>query len=422
MAAFDYNTQTSSTFVFSDVEQYDPNKVDTDEIIEEVLPKSKSKILKIFRSLIKKKKKKPTQVSPRKKFEPKFMEQQDLQYLVYEFNNGFYKLNPIIHTNIDNVILSNRSKDTGIQIRHGLISTIINAYSYHIPLILRPDDIWISIITAFALFVKNNPNKFKNIFKCHPRDKKDLIIKRDGSFDDDMANIDNWSQILEQFINLIRDNVKTNICDEIMPNFTTTTQIDKNVCIITLMTSLQNYFTYGIEYFCGLSKVTLLGTLEDWIKLKDKVNFINQFNIKVLNNWTKLLDHVLNQFIEAYKGNVDESFWQRICTKEIRGSGSQKKYKGWMLVFCPFAQPSDKFHKEKIKYILNDYDEIMETHCYGEINDDNIVECINKVPIIINNNGTTHNMSLYSGILGAQYENNELKPNIGFYIFKDVME
>ena len=302
----------------------------------------------------------------------------------------------MMHTDIDNII----KRATP----HGLLSTISYAYSYHIPIIFRPDDIWMSIISCFARYVNANEQEFREIFINHDG-KKDLIIH----VADSLANYSTpslWSPLLQQMHDKIKTEVKSNVCSWIVPDFTTTTQIDKDVSIITLMSAFKNYFSYGFQFDCGLSKVTLQGTLEDWIKLKDKLTFISEFNMPVLTNWTKLLDHVLSQFIKAYQGDVDEKFWQRICTKESRGSGGQQKYKGWMLVFSPFNKSGT--------YILHDYDKVMKTNCYAIINDDEIVECTNETPVTINDNGTIYNTILYSGIIGSCYQNNTLTSNIGW--------
>jgi hypothetical protein len=33
---------------------------------------------------------------------------------------------------------------------NGLVATMLDAYNGHVPLVLRPDDVWIAIMTAFS--------------------------------------------------------------------------------------------------------------------------------------------------------------------------------------------------------------------------------------------------------------------------------
>ena len=39
---------------------------------------------------------------------------------------------------------------------HGLVGTVLEAYLNHFNLILKPDDIWICIMTAFSRFIDVN--------------------------------------------------------------------------------------------------------------------------------------------------------------------------------------------------------------------------------------------------------------------------
>ena len=51
----------------------------------------------------------------------------------------------------------------------------------------------------------------------------------------------------------------------LIPAFTTTTVNDRVVAAVSVMSTLQNYFEYVCCLMCGIPKVTLLGTVEDWV-------------------------------------------------------------------------------------------------------------------------------------------------------------
>lgn len=289
-------------------------------------------------------------------------------------------------------------------VNNGLLSAIYYAYSNHTPITFRPDDIWLAIISAFGIYVNNNAEELRNVFVDH-EDKKDITVYTMEGFSNYITP-SSWAPLFEKMRLKMRDEVKLNVCDWIVPTFTTTTQLDRDLCNITLMTTFKKYFDYSFVFECGLSKVTLSGTLDDWIKLKEKVKFMLSFNTDDLNQWTELLCRVLDQFINAYQHNVDEQFWQSICTQEYQGSGHQTLYKGWMLVFCPFNTEG--------KYYLNSIETINKTNCYAVIEENKISECINIVPIKINDAGTIYDMTLYGGIIGATYTNNTIQPKLGW--------
>jgi hypothetical protein len=57
------------------------------------------------------------------------------------------------------------------------------------------------------------------------------------------------------------------------------------------MDTMQKYFKYELGAGCGISKIKLLGTLEDWIKLKENTEKIREFE---LNWWIDKLMPVLD--------------------------------------------------------------------------------------------------------------------------------
>ena len=70
----------------------------------------------------------------------------------------------------------------------------------------------------------------------------------------------------------IRENIKVEgYVDQMEPDFTTTTGINKIVSQIMLMNSVQEYFAFSMVLGCGIPYVDMKGTREDWVKLGDKI-------------------------------------------------------------------------------------------------------------------------------------------------------
>jgi hypothetical protein len=61
--------------------------------------------------------------------------------------------------------------DPSIKVRHTKIHAFIEtfrlSYVYHLPLILSPDDIWITIMQGFGIHVKSNAEKLRSKFVSH---------------------------------------------------------------------------------------------------------------------------------------------------------------------------------------------------------------------------------------------------------------
>ena len=58
---------------------------------------------------------------------------------------------------------------------NGLVNGIIRAFQQDLHLVLRPDDIWLSILTQFNMFVNGNSEHLRTQFVAH-EGKKELII------------------------------------------------------------------------------------------------------------------------------------------------------------------------------------------------------------------------------------------------------
>lgn len=321
-------------------------------------------------------------------------------------NEEYYK------KDIDTIVFNNIDKEVNFNSPHnnGLIGTIIYAYSNHIPLILKPDDIWFAIILNFSRYVNKNSEELRNLFVEHD-DKIDLKVIVDTPVIEDIYNY-GWKAFISIMCNNMNSYLKDDIKTLITPNFTTTTDDDKLIASISFMNSMSNYFNYTFAYECGLSKLKLLGTLDDWIKLENKVIELKKFNQPIINKWIDLLIPVLDEFINTFSGSCDNDFWQRICTSKSRGSGGEKKYGGWMFVFSPFDKEGN--------YILRTEEEINKDRIYAIVKDGCIISCNCSIKckfIALNNE---FDIYLLGGLLSTKYDkiNNFINPNVGFIVIK----
>jgi hypothetical protein len=100
-----------------------------------------------------------------------------------------------------------------------------------------------------------------------------------------------------------------------MANFTTTSQESRVVSQIVLMDSMKNYFDYVFYTTCGIPEIKLLGSKKDWEDVKNKTNYFLKM-IPELKVWTESLNEILDHFIKAYDGSVDDSFWNSIYKRK----------------------------------------------------------------------------------------------------------
>ncbi|KAJ7096869.1 hypothetical protein C8R44DRAFT_859947 [Mycena epipterygia] len=198
--------------------------------------------------------------------------------------------------------------------RNGFVDTVICAYNTHHALVIRPDDVWIAILTQFNYFVNANAEILRANFVAHEGQTKLMLGQ------------------------LEKNVVDPSLREWVIPNFSTTTVNDVTVSAIIMMATLKAYFQYefiGIE--CGIPRVTLLGQKSDWEGILGRLEKLKEYGIETIA-WYHLLRPVISRFVAAFDApespaNID--FWQKVAHVENMGSGPHY-YSGWITAFCVF--------------------------------------------------------------------------------------
>lgn len=107
----------------------------------------------------------------------------------------------------------------------------------------------------------------------------------------------NWAAAISDFSGQIKGHIGEKTHSTLAPQFTTTNVTERVACEVTLMDAMQCYFEYRMVGGCGISKVKLQGTLEDWVKVRDMAERLREYDIEW---WLNSLIPVLDKFIKAY--------------------------------------------------------------------------------------------------------------------------
>lgn len=145
----------------------------------------------------------------------------------------------------------------------------------------------------------------------------------------DVGSIDgvDFGKMATEMGRLIQKNViDPDLRKWIIPDFTTTTPNDITTASVIMMATLQSYFKYLFGITCGIPSVTLLGTKEDWAKIRNRVDKLDSFGDQP-TQWAALLRPVCDSFVacfdtsspEAIKRSAD--FWSYVCHYQSGGSG-----------------------------------------------------------------------------------------------------
>ena len=215
---------------------------------------------------------------------------------------------------------------------NGLIGTVFQAWSEEHELVLRPENFWVSILTQFSFYVNANAEKLRNKF-VNFEGQKDLDLMTHGS----LTSIP-YDELSKQFTVEIQKNlVEGNVREWLLPKFSTTTVNDEVVCSIVMMSITSKYFKFSATTMCGIPEVTLLGTVEDYKTLAEKVEGLLCYDAGdgLIKKWHSLLKPVCEQLIKSAEGKADVEFWKQIC--DHRGGSGRSDMSGWLSSFCCFS-------------------------------------------------------------------------------------
>jgi Domain of unknown function (DUF4419) len=71
---------------------------------------------------------------------------------------------------------TSRDTESIYQRSSGLIHTLEAAYSNHRHLVLRPDDVWHTVLTQFSIYVNQNSESLRDSFVSHQGEKMSVIV------------------------------------------------------------------------------------------------------------------------------------------------------------------------------------------------------------------------------------------------------
>lgn len=297
---------------------------------------------------------------------------------------------------------------TIIPFSNGLVNGIIRAFEQDLHLALRPDDIWISILTQFSMFVNGGAERLRAHFVAHER-KKELIVDISPL---PVGNVD-MGKVAQEMTRLIQENVvDIELSDWIIPNFSTTTDNDKSVAAIVMMGTLQCYFDYVLRGGCGFPSVTLLGERSDWEKLLHRVQRLPKYGNDT-SEWCRLLVPIIKHMIESFdvpNSQRVKDFWLRAChSAGSDGSGDTMALSGWVTAFCFWSETgsrilgySDKYLSELTTPLADRKRLILDGIAYPIVKRSSVPKGVVSVPIAVKDleTGLEHKTVLVAGCVG----------------------
>ena len=299
--------------------------------------------------------------------------------------------------------------------KKSLISGLVLAYKNHYPITISPDMIWILILQGYSKFMEKYSELVREKY-VNFEGQKSLCINRTGIFPEE-ATKEIWSGIIKEFIEKIEENVGKEVISNLQADFSTTNPTTLITSQVSIMSAMKQYFTYRVLMGgCGISSITLEGSIQDWQKIRSKLEFLSN---KALKWWTKhlipIIDNIIKTkyyYLQNKKINSElREFWKNMI--RVKGKGDlydPHMINGWIVKFIPdYSEAKPKINEE-----------IKETFV-----PDQIISCPMELTVI-NLDGTKsiYKCDLASGFYGMvqDQETFNVKPVIGYAIVVEDKE
>jgi hypothetical protein len=302
---------------------------------------------------------------------------------------------------------------------HPLLSAVARAFADHRPLVLSPDAVWLTIAHGVAQHVRLHAEQLRPQLVGHTG-KKRLTVTVDGAMPHDAAS---WAYTTESFAKLLAAEAEG--ADLFECDFSTSTHVERMVGRVVLLDVYSPYFSLWLECICGIPSVTLTGTVDDWRRVRTRVDAIAGFG---LQTWCRSLAPIADEFVRAAAGDPDPQFWRRIYNPIDAYGG--KVITGWAARFYPY-----------LKGITVDEPNTLLELPIGEprdvpvapggfytgpgIDSTSVPATLSRVVVNVNDQvgGDNRVVALHGGLVGvAQDPDGALRPVAGWYVAPATIE
>lgn len=255
------------------------------------------------------------------------------------------------------------------------------AWGSHHGIILSPDIFWFILLNESASHIKDNSEHYRSLFTTAAEGKINIIVP---TADPQLISLDLISEELRKL-------VPTDI-DIFIPKFSTSTSSSMFAFKAAFADAMSPYYNY-MMCLCGISKVQLQGTSEDWNKLSEWIDKLKSLLNKD-ENITAYFDRIkgISNSIISELETPTADFWKGMFSLERCGSGGEVDVKGWIV---------DLYIKKPRPAYVNNFPTNAAKVAYTLIN-------------------TGQEFELKYGLFSSNIEDGFLVPDFGFIINENV--
>jgi hypothetical protein len=302
---------------------------------------------------------------------------------------------------------------------HPLLSAVARAFADHRPLMLSPDAVWLTIAQGVAQHIRLHAEELRPRLVSHAgRMRLTAVIDRAMPTDADL-----WRDVVATFHKLLAAEI--NEADLFECDFTTSTDVEQVAGRVVLLDAYSPYFSMWLVAVCGIPSITLTGTVDDWQKIRDRIDSLAAFG---LEKWCRSLAPIADEFVRAAAGAADTDFWRRIYNPTDAYGGAV--ITGWIARLYPYLSANGAFDRpnELLDLPIGEPRDLTtngRSYRGPGIHSDAVPATLSKVIVNVNDQvaGDNRTVALHAGLVGVAQDNDgALRPVVGWHLSPAAME
>lgn len=218
-------------------------------------------------------------------------------------------------------------------IGHPFLAAAHWAFADHRPLALSPDMIWQLLVQMAAEEVHAAPEKYRGLFSEHAHGHRTLEVRRDHFILG--RNDNNWPGVFAELERRVVSKAPDSPARDFAHVFSTSSATEIAARQVVLLKAASPFYNYQMSTWCGIPRIELHGTVDDWRWIRTRLHGLQQFNME---RRVKAMMPVLDECVAAAEGKATPAFWKSYYKYDSESGSSYVS--GWINVF--FVGEDDK--------------------------------------------------------------------------------
>ncbi len=184
------------------------------------------------------------------------------------------------------------------------------AWSRHYGVVFSPDVLWFTVLNELSTHIKDNAKDYATLFTSNTNGKTDICIP---TSDAELIDLD---VIKMELVKLIPTDVSP-----FLLKFSTSNEASQMAFNAVFADAMTPFYSYSM-YMCGITKVLVLGEIEDWLRIREAIGSLAGILTKINTEYFAKVAHIVDTIIDSYS-EPNKEFWKDIFRLDRCGSGGQ---------------------------------------------------------------------------------------------------